>query len=379
VLNRPASSEEHEIFRDAVRRFCAAEVIPHAEEWDARGVMPRDFWLKAGAQGLLCPQAPEEFGGAGGDYRFNAILDEEFAYTGASGLVGCSVHSDICCGYLVNYGTPAQKQAWLPKMVAGEVVAAIAMTEPGTGSDLQAIRTTARPERDGYLINGAKTFISNGQTADLVIVAAKTDPAEGARGISLFLVESTRDGFRRGRNLRKIGLKGQDTSELFFDDVWVPADNLLGGEGQGFVMLMQELPQERLSLAIGAAAAAQKAFDVTLDYVRERKAFGRPIAEFQNTRFTLAELKTELTIGWAFVDQCIEKHVRGALSVDEAAMAKLWLTEMQGRMLDACVQLHGGYGYMSEYLVARMYVDARVQRIYGGTSEIMKELIARFL
>ena len=379
MLNRSGSSEEHEIFRQAVRKFCASEVIPFADDWDAEGVMPREFWLRAGAQGLLCPQVPEDFGGAGGDYRFNAIVDEEFAYSGASGLVGCSVHSDICCGYLVNYGTPSQKQAWLPKMVSGEAIAAIAMTEPGTGSDLQAIRTTARPRRDGYLINGAKTFISNGQTADLVIVAAKTDPTEGAKGISLFLVESARDGFRRGRNLRKIGLKGQDTSELFFDDVRVPADNLLGGEGQGFALLMQELPQERLSLAIGAAAAAQKAFDITLDYVRERKAFGRAIADFQNSRFVLAEIKTQLAVGWAFIDQCLEKHLRGALGVDQAAMAKLWLSEMQGRVLDACVQLHGGYGYMSEYLIARMYVDARVQRIYGGTSEIMKELIARFL
>lgn len=371
--------EEHKVFRDAVGKFCQREIVPNAEGWEERGVMPREFWLKAGAQGLLCPQVPERYGGAGADFYFNAIVDEEFAYTGASGLVGCSVHSDICCGYLLKFASEEQKRKWLPRMVTGETVTAIAMTEPGTGSDLQAIRTTARRDGDDFVINGAKTFISNGQTADLVIVVAKTNPDEGAKGISLFLVEASREGFARGRNLKKIGLKGQDTSELFYDDVRVPASNLLGAEGMGFAQLMQELPQERLGLAIGAAAASQKAFDITLEYVRQRKAFGRPIADFQNTRFKLAEVKTQLAVGWAFVDQCLEKHVRGELNVDEAAMAKLWLSEMQNRIVDECVQLHGGYGYMTEYLIARMYVDARVQTIYGGTSEIMKEIIARNL
>ncbi|MFQ5535660.1 MAG: acyl-CoA dehydrogenase family protein [Sphingomonadales bacterium] len=379
MLTRSIYQEEHEIFRNAVRKFCESEITPHAEEWERQGVMPREFWLKAGQQGLLGAQVPEEYGGPGGDFYFNAIIDEEFAYTGASALVGCSVHSDICCGYILRFGTEEQKRTWLPRLVSGEVISAIAMTEPGTGSDLQSIRTTATRDGDDYVINGAKTFISNGQTADLVIVVAKTDPGQGSKGTTLFLVESHREGFSRGRNLKKIGLKGQDTSELFYDNVRVPAANRLGAEGMGFVQLMQELPQERMGLSVGAAAAAQKAYDITLEYVRERRAFGKPIADFQNTRFKLAELKTQLAVGWAYIDQCLAKHVRGELTVDEAAMAKLWLTELQGRVVDECVQLHGGYGYMSEYLIARMYVDARVQRIYGGTSEIMKEIISRNL
>jgi len=377
--NRPIYNEEHRIFRAAVKKFCAREIEPNSEAWDDLGQLPDTFWPRAGDQGLLCPQVAEEYGGVGGDFYYNAIVAEEFAYTGASGLVGVSVHSDICCGYIANYGSVAQKETWLPRMVSGQTVAAIAMTEPGTGSDLQAIRTTAIADGDDYLINGTKTFISNGQCADLIIVVAKTDPAEKARGISLFLVEAGRDGFSRGRNLKKIGLKGQDTSELFFDDVRVPATNLLGGLGEGFIQLMQELPQERLSLAVGAAAAAQRAFDITLDYVRQRKAFGKPIADFQNSRFKLAEMKTQLAVGWAFVDQCIVRHAAGELGVDGAAMAKLWLSEMQGRVTDECLQLHGGYGFMSEYLIGRLYTDARVQRIYGGTSEIMKELISRAL
>lgn len=379
MLNRDIFGEDHQIFRDAVRKFCDREVAPNAGKWDKQGVLPKEFWLKAGRQGLLCPQVPEKYGGAGGDFYFNAIIDEEFAYSGASGVVGCSVHSDIVCGYILSFGSEEQKRTWLPKMISGEVITAIAMTEPTAGSDLQSIRTTAVRDGDDYVINGSKTFITNGQTSDLVIVVAKTDPGKGAKGISLFLVEADREGFSRGRNLEKIGLKGQDTSELFYQDVRVPAANLLGGEGRGFVQMMQELPQERLGLAVGAAGASQKAYDITLEYVRERKVFGKPVAEFQNTRFKLAEIKTQLAVGWAFIDQCLKKHVSGELGVDQAAMAKLWLSEMQGRVLDECVQLHGGYGYMSEYLIARMYVDARVQRIYGGTSEIMKEIISRNL
>jgi acyl-CoA dehydrogenase len=379
-INRPIFDEEHTMFRDAVHKFCTAEILPRMEEWDEKGIVPRDFWRKVGAQGLLCPQVPEEYGGAGADYRYLAVIDEEFAYTGSSAPAGFLVHSDICAGYILAHGTEAQKKTWLPPMISGEVIAAIAMTEPNTGSDLQGVRTTALRQGDDYVINGSKTFISNGQNADLIIVVAKTDPKQAAKGISLFLVEASRAGFRRGRNLKKIGLKAQDTSELFFEDVRVPAANLLGEhEGLGFIQLMQELPQERLGIALGAAAAAQRAYDLTVDYARERKAFGRPIADFQNSRYKLAELRTEIAVGWAFVDQCIDKHRRGKLGVDEAAMAKLWLSEMLGRVVDVCVQLHGGYGFMAEYQIARMYTDARVQRIYGGTSEIMKELISRNL
>jgi len=378
LKRRDIFTDDHEMFRDSVRKFLERDCRPHREDWRRAGMVPREFWRKAGAAGLLCPSMPEEYGCPGGDFRYNCVVDEEMAYGGAA--AGFSVHSDIVAPYLLHYGSEEMKRDWLPRMASGETIGAIAMSEPGTGSDLQAVRTTARRDGNHYVINGAKTFISNGQTADLVIVVAKTDPeAEGAKGISLILVEADRAGFRRGRNLEKIGLKAQDTSELFFDDVRVPITNCIGEENAGFIHLMQQLPQERLVIGVGAAAAAWHAFDITVEYVKERHAFGRPIAKFQNTRFKLAEMKTEISVGQAFVDQCISKHLEGRLMADEAAMAKLWLSEMQGRVVDECLQLHGGYGYMMEYEIAHHYVDARVQRIYGGTSEIMKELISRFI
>lgn len=377
MLQRHVYDEEHEMFRDAVRKFFDKEMTPHHNQWEKDGVVPKSFWQQAGEQGLLCPQVPEEYGGPGGDYRYLAIVDEELGLAGATGP-GFTVHSDICAGYLLSYGSEDQKREWLPKMVSGEAITAIAMTEPGTGSDLQGIKTTAKLDGNQYVINGNKTFISNGQNADLIILVAKTDPAQGAKGTSLILVEADRDGVRKGRNLDKMGMHAADTSELFFDDVRVPTANLLGPEeGKGFVQLMTELPQERLGIAINAMASAQYAYDLTVDYVKERRAFGKTVFDFQNTRFKLAELKTELAVSWAFIDQCIEHHMRGALTAEDAAMAKLWVTEMQGRVVDEGVQLHGGYGYMNEYPIARAYTDARVQRIYGGTSEIMKELISR--
>ena len=378
LKRRDIFTDDHEMFRDSVRKFLERDCRPQREDWRRAGMVPRDFWRKAGAAGLLCPSMPEEYGCPGGDFRYNCVVDEEMAYGGAA--AGFSVHSDIVAPYLLHYGAEEMKRDWLPRMATGETIGAIAMSEPGTGSDLQAVRTTARRDGNHYVINGAKTFISNGQTADLIIVVAKTDPeAEGAKGISLILVEADRDGFRRGRNLEKMGLKAQDTSELFFDDVRVPITNCIGDENAGFMYLMQQLPQERLVIGVGAAAAAWHAFDITVDYVKERQAFGRAIAKFQNTRFKLAEMKTEISVGQAFVDQCIAKHLDTRLTADEAAMAKLWLSEMQGRVVDECLQLHGGYGYMMEYEIAHHYVDARVQRIYGGTSEIMKELISRFI
>jgi len=352
---------------------------PHHQDWEKEGIVPRGFWLRAGEQGLLCPQVPEEYGGPGGDYRYLSVVNEELGFAGASGP-GFAVHSDICASYILKYGSEGQKKTWLPGMVSGNVIGAIAMTEPNTGSDLQAVKTTALMDGNHYVINGSKTFITNGQNADLVIVVAKTSPKEGAKGVSLILVETNCEGYSRGRNLEKMGMHAADTSEMSFDEVRVPTSNLLGAEeGQGFVQLMQELPQERLSIAVGAQSTAQYAYDITVEYTKERKAFGKSVFDFQNTRFKLADLKTQLELGWAFVDKCIEHHVRTELSASDAAMAKLWTTEMLGRMTDECVQLFGGYGYMNEYPIARLYTDARVARIYGGTSEIMKELISRSL
>jgi alkylation response protein AidB-like acyl-CoA dehydrogenase len=378
LANRAVYDEEHHIFRDSVRKFFMAEAVPHSEEWSKNGIVPREFWNKAGEAGILCPGLPEEYGGIGADYRVNCIINEEQIYNRAGGAA-LAVHSDIVAPYLLHYGTEEIKKTFLPKMVTGEMVGAIAMTEPGTGSDLQSVRTTAIKDGDDYVINGSKTFISNGQNCDFVIVVAKTDPNEGAKGTSLIIVEASRDGFRRGRNLEKIGQHSSDTSELFFDDVRVPAANLIGQEGAGFMYLMRELPQERLSIGVIAMAGAQRAFDITNDYVKERTAFGRPIANFQNTRFKMAEMKTEIDVGWAFVDQCLSRHVKGELDAVGGAMAKLWCSEMQGRVVDQCLQLHGGYGFMSEYEISHHFTDARVQRIYGGTSEIMKELIGRSL
>lgn len=377
LKSRPLYNADHEMFRDSVRKFFDKELHPNVERWEEQGKVDRDFWTKSGDAGLLCPTVPEEFGGPGLDFRFNAVVAEELGYAGSS--AGLTLQSDICVDYLVAYGSPEQQTKWLPKAVSGEAVFAIAMTEPGAGSDLQGIRTSAKRDGNHYVINGQKTYITNGQHADLIIVVAKTDPSAGAKGTSLILVEADAEGFSRGRNLDKIGQHTADTSELFFDNVRVPITNCLGQENQGFIYLMSQLPQERLSIAVSAQAGAQRAFDITLDYVRDRKAFGKSILDFQNTRFQLADLKTKLQVGWAHLDSCITKHLAGELDAFEGASAKLWHTELQWEVLDACLQLHGGAGYMNEYEIARLWRDARVQRIYGGTSEIMKELIGRSL
>jgi alkylation response protein AidB-like acyl-CoA dehydrogenase len=377
-VERRIFTSDHDQFRSMVARFVADEVVPHHDDWERDGMVPRELWKQAGALGLLCTDVPSEYGGGGvPDFRYNAIVTEELSKVGASG-VGFPLHNDVIVPYLLKYATDEQRARWLPPMCSGETITAIAMTEPGTGSDLSAVRTTALRQDDGsYLLNGSKTFITNGILADLVIVVAKTDPDQTHGGISLLVVERGMEGFSRGRKLDKIGMHAQDTAELVFDDVRVPADNLLGDEGKGFVYLMEALPQERLSIAVGAIAGARGAVDATLAYCKEREAFGRPIGSFQNTRFQLAEMHTKVTIGQQFVDRCIELHDEGRLTIDEAAMAKYWVTDLLGEVVDTCVQLHGGYGYMREYPIARAFVDARVQRIYGGTNEIMKEIIGR--
>ncbi len=376
MIPRTLFDETHDSFRQSTRQFVEREVAPYHAEWEKAGVVPRELWKKAGELGLLCPDAPEEFGGAGGDFLFNVIVGEELCRVGASGP-GFTLHSDIVLPYLLHYGTPSQKERWIPPMIRGDVITAIAMSEPNAGSDLQSIRTTAEESSDGFVLNGSKTFITNGQLADLVIVVAKTDPNQGAHGTSLFLVESDAEGFSRGRNLEKLGLKAQDTSELFFENVQLGPDALLGPKNGGFMLLMQELAQERLSVAVVAMAAAESAVRWTQDYVKEREAFGRPLAKFQNTRFKLAEVATQLQVGRAFVDRCLELHLQKKLDIPTAAMAKLWATEAQFEITDTCMQLFGGYGYMTEYPIARAWADARVQKIYAGTSEIMKEIIAR--
>ena len=380
LVHRDVYGEDLSIFRDAVRRFITMEITPNFDSWEEQGIVDRSYWSKGGAAGLLCPQIPEAYGGPGGSFKYNAIIGEEIAYAGYAGpLSDYSVHSDVCAGYILHFGSEEQKKHWLPRMISGETVCAIAMTEPGTGSDLQGVKTRAVRQGENYVVTGAKTFISNGQHAGLVIVVAKTSDAEGAKGISLILVETDRPGFVRGRNLDKLGQKSADTSELFFDAVTVPVSNLLGQEGRGFAALMTELPQERLTIAVTSMGAAQRAFDITCEYVRGRKAFGQTIMEFQNTRHKLADLKADLSVGWAFVDQCLVKHERGQLDSHDASVAKLWCTEMHGRMVDQCLQFFGGYGFMREYEICRLYADARIQRIYGGTSEIMRELISRSL
>ena len=370
--------EEHEIFRRTVRSFIEREIAPYHAQWEKEGQVSREVWRKAGAAGMLCTGMPVQYGGAGADFLYSTVLNEEMARRVFSGP-GFRLHSDIVAPYILHYGSEAQKRRWLPAMATGEVITAIAMTEPGAGSDLQGIRTTAISEGNHYRLNGQKTFITNGQLADLVIVVAKTDPREGAKGITLILVEARAPGFKRGRNLEKIGMKAQDTSELFFDDVLVPADQVLGGEGRGFACLMQELPQERLLVAITAVAVMEASLEWTIAYTRERKAFGRALADFQVSRFKLAEMKTEVTIARTFLDHCLALHLEGKLDVETAAMAKWWLSELEGRILDQCLQLHGGYGYMWVFPIARAYADARVHRIYAGSNEIMKELIARSL
>lgn len=380
MIPRTLFDSEHEQFRESFRRFLEAEAVPHYDQWEKDGEIDRNLWTKAGAQGYLCPTVSESYGGAGADYRYNVIVGEELSDLGMAG-VGFILHSDIVVPYIENVGNEAQKQKFLPKCISGEIVTAIAMTEPGTGSDLQGIRTSAVDCGDHYLLNGAKTFISSGQQADVVIVVCRTndDPEAGAKAFSLLMVERGMPGFERGRNLDKVGQKAADTSELFFNDVKVPKENLLGEEGMGFMYLMQELPQERLTIAASAVAATEAALAMTVAYVKERSAFGKRIADFQHTQFQLAQLDAEVTAMRTFVDRCAELHLSKALSAVDASKAKLLATELQCKVVDDCVQMHGGYGYMTEYPIARAYADARVQRIYGGTSEIMKLIIGRDL
>jgi alkylation response protein AidB-like acyl-CoA dehydrogenase len=378
-MRRTLFDDEHEDFRASWRTFLEREVAPHYDKWEHERLIPREVFAKAGGHGFLGMAVPDEHGGAGvDDFRFNAVLSEEAQRAGLGSVhLGMSVHSDICLPYFLSYATEEQKRRWLPGLVNGELIAAIAMTEPGTGSDLAGISATAVRKGDEYVVNGAKTFITNGINADLVITAVRTDRSERHRGLSLLVVERDTPGFERGRNLEKIGTHAQDTAELFFDDAHVPAENLLGNEGEGFAYLVSNLPQERLSIAVAAVAAAEAAIGWTVEYVRDRKAFGTPIGSFQNTRFELAEMRTEVDVGQAYVDRCVEALNAGELTAEDAAGAKWWCTELQGRVVDRCLQLHGGYGYMLEYPIARAYADARVTRIYGGSNEIMKEIVGR--
>jgi alkylation response protein AidB-like acyl-CoA dehydrogenase len=380
-MERTLFNAEHEMFRESVRGFIAKEVVPHHEEWEHAGLVDRELFRKAGAQGFLGMAVPEELGGGGvEDFRYNVVILEEVqrADVNAAGL-GWTLHNDICLPYFLTLCDDEQKARWLPGIASGDLITAIAMTEPGIGSDLASMATTAIRDGDDYIVNGSKTFITNGINADLVITAVKTDPSQRHAGMSLVVVERGMPGFDRGRNLEKIGLHAQDTAELFFTDVRVPVANRLGEEGSGFRSLVGKLPQERLSIAITGVAAARRALDLTLDYVKERKAFGTPIGSFQNSRFRLAEMATEIEIAQTFVDRCVLALNAGTLTAEEAAMAKWWCTELQKRVVDTCLQLHGGYGYMLEYPIARAYADARITTIYGGTTEIMKEIIGKSL
>ncbi len=373
-------SEDLVLLEEQTRKFLTGELVPDVERWHEDGIMDRSAWDKLGAAGLLCAAIPEEYGGAGGTFAHETVINREFALAGLD-QIGAPLHSGIVAPYILRYGTEEQKQRWLPKLATGALIGAIAMSEPAAGSDLQGVKTSAKKSGNGYLLNGSKTFITNGQHANLILVVAKTDPAAGHKGISLMVVETDdAPGFRRGRKLKKLGMDWADTSELFFEDVKLPAENLLGSEeGQGFVQLMSDLPQERLIVCTAAIGAIERALALTIDYVKQRKAFGKTIIEFQNTQFELAECKTEATIGRVFHDHCVERHLGGGLDTVTASMAKYWLTDLQNKIIDRCLQLFGGYGYMDEYPISRMYRDARVQRIYAGTNEIMKVVIARSL
>ncbi len=375
TATRTAYTDDHHAFRDTVRKVFAEHMEPFLDQHEEEGIVGRGPWKALGEAGMLCPTVAEEHGGLGLDFGFNCVVAEELAYMGSS--AGFTLQNDITVNYFERLGSPEQKEKYLPGMISGDVISAIAMTEPGAGSDLQGIRTTAKEDGNHLIINGSKTYITNGQNADVVIVVAKTDPSAGAKGTSLVLVDAGTEGFERGRNLDKIGQHSADTSELFFNDVRVPKTNILGGENRGFIHLMEELPQERLSIAVSAQAGAQRAFDEAVKFTKDRKAFGKTVFEFQNTRFTLADLKARLQVGWAHLDWAIARHLRGELTTGEASAAKLWHTEMQWECVDTALQLHGGAGYMNEYAIARLWRDARVQRIYGGTSEIMKEVVSR--
>ncbi|ARR55153.1 acyl-CoA dehydrogenase [Rhizorhabdus wittichii DC-6] len=377
--DRKIYNSDHEMFRASARRFFREEVEANILQWESDGIVPRSFWKKAGAQGLLCCGMPEEYGGPGADFFYNIILSEEGGYGIGSSSLGIFMQSDIVAYYLLKHASEELKRRWLPAMVTGEAIGALGMTEPSCGSDLKALRTTARREGDEYVISGQKTFITNGQNCDFIVLACKTDPAKGAKGISLILVEADRPGFERGRNLDKIGQKSSDTSELFFSDVRVPVGNRLGEEGRGFAIMMEELPRERLTIASRALGESQRAFELTVEYAKERQAFGQRIMDFQNTQFTLADIRTSLALGWAFHDQCLAKIGDGTLMVEEAAMIKLWATENNSQVMDKCLQLFGGYGYMTEYPISRFYVDSRVRRIFGGSSEVCRMIIGRSL
>jgi len=380
-VERTIFESEHDLFRESFKQFVEKEIVPNNNDWEDNGIVDRSLFEIAGANGFLGIDIPQDFGGGGiGDYRFNQIMQEEFDMAGvAAAASGIGLHNDICIPYFLEFCSQEQRERWLPGLASGEYITAIAMSEPGTGSDLASISSTAIKDGESFILNGAKTFISNGIISDLIIVAAKTNPEAGHRGISLLVLERGMDGFERGRNLDKVGRHSQDTAELFFTDVRVPSENLLGEVNKGFYYMMFNLPQERLNIAISAVAGTQYAFDLTLEYVKERQAFGKPIGNFQNTRFKMAEISTELELAWAFIDKCVLAHNLNNLSADEAAMAKWWTTELQKRAIDQCLQFFGGYGYMDEYPISRLWRDGRVQSIYGGTTEIMKEIVGRGL
>jgi alkylation response protein AidB-like acyl-CoA dehydrogenase len=376
MIQRALFNEEHEAFRDTVRRFIDKEIAPYHAQWEADGIVPRELWLKAGAAGMLCCTVPEEYGGLGLDYLFDVVVFEEMARSGYTGP-GFLIHCDLVATYVKSFGSEAQKRHWLPRMVSGEAIGSLGMTEPHAGSDLKEIRTRAVRDGDDFVINGQKVFISNGQMCDVLVLATKTDAAAGAKGVTLFLVDTSLPGFRRGKNLSKLGMKGQDTSELFFDDLRIPASAMLGEEGKGFELMMTKLAQERLAQAIRSAVVCETVVDYTLAYTAERKAFGKTIADMQNTQFKLAELKTEAVVGRTFTDRCIALFMEGKLDAVDAAMAKMWLSNMHCRIVDECLQLFGGWGYMWEYPIARAYADARIVKIAGGSIEVMKHIIGR--